>query len=98
MAQIVTHAVGEQLYEVEVTDRGAIHRFRVSVPDDLLERVDADPASIVRATFAFLLEREPVDSILGTFDCSVVSRYFPDYEAELPRYLEGPGTPGAGRP
>jgi hypothetical protein len=92
MAEIVTHSVGEQLYEVEVTDRGASHRFRVSVADDLIERTGADPAAIVRATFAFLLEREPVDSILGTFDCSVVARYFPEYQAELPRYLQGPGA------
>ncbi|HZD00756.1 MAG TPA: hypothetical protein VFA46_11380 [Actinomycetes bacterium] len=94
MAEIVTRAVDEQLYEVEVTDRGARHRFRVSVPDDLVERTGADPAAIVRATFAFLLEREPVGSILTTFDCSVVSRYFPEYESELPRHLEGPGGSG----
>jgi hypothetical protein len=97
MAEIVTHAVEEQVYEVEVADRGARHHFRVSVPDDLVERTGADPAAIVRATFAFLLEREPVDSILGTFDCSVVARYFPEYQAELPRYLQGPGDAGADR-
>ncbi|HEV8252799.1 MAG TPA: hypothetical protein VGQ66_05395, partial [Candidatus Limnocylindria bacterium] len=62
------------------------------VPDDLIERVGADPAAIVRATIAFLLDREPPTSIMDRFDCSVVEGYFPEYETELPRYLEGPGA------
>lgn len=93
MAEIVTQAVDERLYEAEVTVDGGHYAYRVSVPDDLVERVGADPPAIVRATIAFLLDREPPTSIMERFDCSVVSRYFPDYEAELPRYLEGPGTP-----
>jgi hypothetical protein len=66
----------------------------VSVPDSLVQRIGADPAAIVRATLAFLLDREPPTSIMQRFDCSVVSRYFPEYERELPRYLEGPGAIG----
>jgi hypothetical protein len=34
-------------------------------------------------TFDFLLEREPKESILRSFDLSVVSQYFPDYEHEI---------------
>jgi len=92
MAQIVTQAVDERLYEAEVTVDGRHYAYRVSVPDDLVERVGADRAAIVRATIAFLLDREPPTSIMARFDCSVVARYFPEYETELPRYLEGPGT------
>ena len=91
MAEIVTEAVGEQLYEARVTVDGRHYTYRVSVPDGLMERVGADPAAIVRATLAFLLDREPPTSIMASFDCSVVARYFPEYETELPRYLEGPG-------
>ena len=92
MAQIVTQAVDERLYEAEVTVDGRHYAYRVSVPDDLVERVGADRAAIVRATIAFLLDREPPTSIMARFDCSVVARYFSEYETELPRYLEGPGT------
>jgi hypothetical protein len=92
MAEIVTRAVDEQLYEAEVTHQGEHYSYRVSVPDDLVERTSAEPAAIVRATVAFLLDREPPTSIMERFDCSVVSGYFPEYEAELPRYLEGPGV------
>jgi hypothetical protein len=39
------------------------------------------------AAFRFLLEREPKESILARFDVSVIARYFPEFERELPRYL-----------
>jgi hypothetical protein len=35
---------------------------------------------LVRDSFAFLLEREPKESILKEFDLSVIQRYFPDYD------------------
>ncbi|HZD70530.1 MAG TPA: hypothetical protein VFA45_17035 [Actinomycetes bacterium] len=92
MAEILTQAVDERLYQAEATVDGRHYAYRVSVPQDLVERVGADPAAIVRATIAFLLDREPPTSIMERFDCSVVSRFFPEYESELPRYLEGPGT------
>ena len=40
-----------------------------------------DPTDLVRRSFAFLLEREPKESILGAFDLTVIGRYFPDWEA-----------------
>ena len=45
------------------------------------------PERVVEAAFRFLLDREPKESILGTFDVTVISRYFPEFEKELPRYL-----------
>ena len=42
-----------------------------------------DPADLVRRSFAFLLEREPKESILRTFELSVIGRYFPEYEREI---------------
>jgi hypothetical protein len=90
MAEIVTRAVDEQLYVAEVTQNGGHYAYQVTVPDDLVERIGAEPAAIVRATIAFLLDREPPTSIMRRFDCSVVPSFFPEYEAELPGYLEGP--------
>jgi hypothetical protein len=43
--------------------------------------------TVVQASFAFLLEREPADSILRRFELPVIGRYFPGYEAELRRRL-----------
>jgi hypothetical protein len=35
----------------------------------------------------FLLDRKPKESVLSRFDLTVISRYFPEFERELPRYL-----------
>ena len=42
---------------------------------------------LIDAAFRFLLDREPKESILRRFDVKVISRYFPEFERELPRYL-----------
>lgn len=47
----------------------------------------ADPEELVRASFEFLLAREPRESILSRFDLMVIRRYFPDWEAEMLRRL-----------
>ena len=46
-----------------------------------------DVERLVDETFAFLLEREPASSILRTFDLTVVSRYFPEYDEEIAHRL-----------
>ena len=47
----------------------------------------ATPERCIEAAFRFLLDREPKESILRHFDVSVIERYFPEFERELPRYL-----------
>ena len=56
----------------EVTVTRAVH-------DQLAPGAD-DPVDLVRRSFVFLLEREPKESILRSFDLPVIGRYFPDYE------------------
>lgn len=38
---------------------------------------------LLKKSFEFLLQREPNTSILRSFDLSVISRYFPEYEREI---------------
>lgn len=45
----------------------------------------AEPTHLVSASFAFLLEREPRESILRRFSLSTIERYFPDYRADIVR-------------
>jgi hypothetical protein len=45
------------------------------------------PEHCIKAAFKFLLDREPKESILRRFDITVITRYFPEFERELPRYL-----------
>ena len=45
------------------------------------------PERCIEAAFRFLLDREPKEAILGHFDVTVIARYFPEFERELPGYL-----------
>ena len=54
---------------------------------DRLSGARTPPEALVRESFAFLLEREPKESILRRFDLTVIGRYFPEFEAELRRRL-----------
>ena len=62
-------------HDVTVSDEDAT-RLAAARDEDDVER-------LVYETFDFLLEREPKESILRSFDLSVVSGYFPDYEHEI---------------
>jgi len=64
------------------------HRVRVSAADlDRLAPGNDDPVRLVRASFAFLLERESPQMILRSFELSEIGRYFPDYEGEIRRRI-----------
>ena len=47
------------------------------------------PEELVRASFEFLLGREPKESILREFDLPVIARYFPEYEGEIKKRVSG---------
>jgi len=47
----------------------------------------SDPLGLVRASFEFLLAREPRESILRTFELPLIGRYFADWEDEIRRRL-----------
>jgi len=62
------------------------HTVRVGAAD--LARLDlaaTEPTDLVRRSFEFLLRHEPPESILASFDLTVISRYFPDYEEVIRR-------------
>jgi hypothetical protein len=70
-------------------DVGATHH-QVSVSGGTLAKLAAEalePTRLVEASFAFLLEREPRESILRRFDLPLIGRYFPEYADEIVRRL-----------
>lgn len=77
-------------YQVSVQENGHSHNYRVTLswPDyDLWSHGRVAPEKVVHAAFEFLLEREPASSILAKFDCSLIRRYFPEVDAELPKMV-----------
>ena len=54
---------------------------------ELWAKLGAEPSRCAEAVMRFLLDREPKESILSTFDMRVVRRYFPEFDDAFPRYL-----------
>ena len=78
------------IFEVVLQDAAGETQYRVSMSKKDRESLcrNMTPETCVRATFLFLLDREPKESILSRFDISVVGLYFPEFAAELPKYLD----------
>jgi hypothetical protein len=74
-------------FRVVVRDGGSSTEHDVTVSAADLDRLGSGrlPDSFVRASFAFLLEREPKESILRAFDIGVIGTYFPEFEREISR-------------
>jgi hypothetical protein len=80
---------------------GATMRFDVVVKEDrsesrhevTLSEGDAaqfsaiEPPRVVEAALIFLLDREPKEAILSSFDIGVIRRYFPDFDRAFPETI-----------
>ena len=47
-----------------------------------------DPKVCIEAAFEFLLDREPKEMIMSTFDITVISMYFPEFPEVIHSYLQ----------
>lgn len=79
-------------YEFQVTVREGPgetrHRVTLQKADLAdLARDKASPEALVKESFRFLLEREPKEDILRSFDLMVIGRYFPEYRREIVKRL-----------
>jgi hypothetical protein len=63
------------------------HNVRVdrATLDDLAP--GGTPEDLVRASFDFMLEREPRESIMRSFELPIIGRFFADYPDEIRRRL-----------
>lgn len=85
MAEINVAPAGLGEFLVTVRDRGSETTHVVTVDDT--ERAETSAEELVAASFRFLLDREPKESILSHFDLSVIERYFPEYREHIQDYL-----------
>ncbi len=95
MAQITVTRQADGTFRVQ-TPAGTSHQ--VSVPAGYPADLGCGhvaPEELVRASFEFLLDREPATAILREFSLDVISQYFPGYPAQIRARLgsSDPGTP-----
>lgn len=67
--------------------KGATTHRVTAKPADLarLSRPGETPEAFLVRCFEFLLEREPKESIMSSFDVMVIARYFPEFENTIRR-------------
>ena len=91
MIEVRRTSEGDPLeFDVMVREGQGESRHHVTMAQETCDRLSAGkhtPERCLEAAFKFLLDREPKESILSRFDVTVISRYFPEFERELPRYL-----------
>jgi hypothetical protein len=93
MANIEVQKTGHgDTYELQVTvkegqDESHYHVTLRRADYERLSGGKVSPEALVTESFRFLLEREPKESILRSFDLTVIGRYFPEYEREIARRL-----------
>ena len=85
MARIEVTPIDESTFRVEVheADGSSVHEVSASAENVRRYGGNASAERLVEASFEFLLEREPKESIFPSFDLPVIERYFPDYPREI---------------
>ena len=91
MAEISVSRVSADTFHVEITEGTSVTHHEVTARADDVSRLagEEDPELLVQASFEFLLEREPKESILRSFDLPVIERYFSDYPTVIKERLSG---------
>lgn len=95
MAEIQVSSAGGDQYRVVVIEGKSSSEHTVRVTDDMRSTYggDASAEALLEASFEFLLEREPKESIMSRFDLPVIERYFPEYPGVI-RGRVGSGASG----
>jgi hypothetical protein len=91
MANITVTRKSDSKYLVAVEEGSSRSTHSVmATPDHIARYASADtlPEKLVEASFEFLLERESKESILTSFDLSVIEQYFPEYPRRIRDYLK----------
>jgi hypothetical protein len=90
MAGIEVTPIGAGEFTVEVHEEGEVTSHRVTVPDGYPGELGVEEVALhrlVQESFHFLLQREPKEQILRSFDLPTIARYFPEYPEEISRRL-----------
>ena len=92
MAEIIISESKSEIgwaFQVTVSNgNSTVHN--VNLTTDYYEHLslpNVKPDKLIESSFKFLLEREPKEMILRTFDLQIISRYFPEYEEKITEYV-----------
>ena len=86
MSAIRVVPIDDEHFGVDVTEGTTTTHHKVAVPWTVLDEIgfiDPDPAEIVEATIAFLLDREPATALWPDFPLDQVAVKYPGFWDEI---------------
>ena len=86
---ILIKELSDNKFEITVNKK-IITKHRVLITDeyhDSLTKKKISKKELLENSFQFLLDREPNTSILSSFELDIISKYFPEYENEIKKFL-----------
>ena len=78
------------LFNVTVQEAGSETHHQVTMSKETYGNLTGgkvNPGKCIEAAFEYLLERESKESILSSFDVTVISKYFPSFSSEFGNYI-----------
>ena len=89
MSEILVMQAEEGVFDVTVTDGASKSEHEVRAGLGELGLDGCDPRLVVEESFRFLLEREPKEAILASFELARIGDFFPEYPAEIRKRMRG---------
>jgi|TARA_B100001250_G_scaffold370245_1_gene354274 Ulp1 family protease len=89
-SKISVNRITPDKYDVTVKSSSPTSHI-VTITDRDLQRLAGNALSkekLIEFSFRFLLEREPNTSIMRSFDLSIISNYFPEYEENVKSFSD----------
>jgi hypothetical protein len=79
----------DDVYRVTIEESGSTstHHVRLTSKDVAKYTPGQSAEALIRASFKFLLDREPKESILPEFALPLIERYFPDFPKKIQSYF-----------
>lgn len=74
--------LSDNIFAVALLNDEETHSFTVEMPEEY-KKFSNTSEDLIEKSFRFLLEREPVSSILREFSLSDIQKYFPEYKDEI---------------
>ncbi len=87
---ITVHKVDDDTFEVTVLSVKKTSHL-VTISDETHQKLTDSRTSketLLDYSFKFLLEREPNTAIMSSFELTVISEYFPEYEDEVRNFFQ----------
>jgi hypothetical protein len=78
------------VFRVQVVEGETQTTHKVELDRDEYQKLSdgkISPQEFIQCSFEYLLDRESKESILSSFNVSVISRYFPEYPSQILKYF-----------